>query len=171
MAQRRYGVTRFPRARAQPVITKSAKAPKLQEDKRMHASGFYEPEAGEVRKEIAGITGERARGRHRRNSRGEEEEVVAAAAVAEESSERTYALSKCATLCALHATAPSLCASSRSPLSRSFRLSLTVIVILFSLSIRPAPIFPRLPLAKCRVFQVLSEDCQVDNLRLHGTRR
>lgn len=38
--------------RAQPVITKSAKAPKLQEDKRMHASGFYEPEAGEVRKEI-----------------------------------------------------------------------------------------------------------------------
>lgn len=39
----------------------------------MHASGFYEPEAGEVRKEIGIHTGDHRgmseRGRHRRNSK------------------------------------------------------------------------------------------------------
>lgn len=48
----------------------------------------------------------------------EEEEVE------EKSSEGTYALSKCATLCALYATASSLCTELPCSLSHSFPVSL-----------------------------------------------
>lgn len=90
---------------------------------------------------------------------------------AEESSERTYALSKCATLCKLHATAPFLCAELPYSLSPSFPpMSLLVLVLraIHSLSLSlgfSLFLLSVLPFAKCRVFQVLSNDCQVDNLR------
>lgn len=42
----------------------------------------------------------------------------------EKSSEGTYALSKCATLCALYATASSLCTKLPCSLSHSFPMSL-----------------------------------------------
>lgn len=92
--------------------------------------------------------------------------------------ERTYALSKCATLCARSMQPPRFYARA-TVLPFSFLSSVSLLVIfsaILSLFVSHSlplshTLFPfSLPSAKCRVFRVLSNDCQVDNLRLLGTR-
>lgn len=94
---------------------------------------------------------------------------------AQESSERehTHYLNARHSLCAFHATAPFLCTSYRSTLFLvpSLGLSCNHFLRIFHFSLSYTYFFPlSLPSAKCRVSRVLSNDCQVDNLRLFGAR-
>lgn len=64
------------------------------------------------------------RGTQEKEQGEEKEEEEEEEEVEEKSSEGTYALSKCATLCALYATASSLCTELPCSLSHSFPVSL-----------------------------------------------
>lgn len=69
------------------------------------------------------MSGQREKEQGEEKEEGEQEEEEKEEE-AEKSSEGTYALSKCATLCALYATASSLCTKLPYSLSRSFPVSL-----------------------------------------------